>query len=87
MTEIGDGAFSGCSSLTESLTIPESVTQLGNGAFRAMLPLTSLTIPKSVTQIGDHAFTGCSSLKSLKIPESVTQIALQIQRSGGDVFS
>ena len=46
------GAFEGCNSLT-SVTIPTSVTGIGDGAFEACCSLTSVTIPDSVTNIGD----------------------------------
>ena len=59
VTEIGNNAFYGCSSLS-SLTIPESVTEIGYGAFSGCSSLLSLTIPESVTQIGDGAFYECS---------------------------
>ena len=66
-------AFSGSSGLT-SLTIPSSVTEIGESAFSGCSGLTSLTIPSSVTSIGWSAFSGCSGLTSLTIPSSVTSI-------------
>ncbi len=73
VTEIGDKAFSGCSSLT-SVTIPEGVTDIGYSAFSGCSSLTSITIPEGVTEIGNSAFSGCSSLTSVTIPSSVTRI-------------
>ena len=68
-----DGAFSGCTSLT-SVTIPDSVTNIGNYAFNGCTSLTSVTIPNSVTSIGDSAFSNCTSLTSVTIPDTVTSI-------------
>jgi hypothetical protein len=46
-----------------SYTIPNSVTSIGDEAFR-VCPLKSVTIPDSVTSIGDSAFSDCYNLKS-----------------------
>ena len=55
------GAFAGCTGLT-SVTIPDSVTDIGIGAFNGCTGLTSVTIPDSVTSIGEEAFAGCYRL-------------------------
>ena len=57
-----------------SYTIPNSVTSIGDGAFRDCTGLTSITIPNSVTSIGDGAFEYCTGLTSITIPNSVTSI-------------
>ena len=70
---ICDGAFSWCKSL-QSITIPNSVTSIGDEVFRWCKSLQSVTIPNSVTSIGDEAFSDCASLQSVTIPNSVTKI-------------
>ncbi len=65
--------ISGCTSLT-SVTIPSSVTSIGQYAFQNCTSLTSVTIPSSVTSIGQYAFQNCTSLTSVTIPSSVTSI-------------
>ncbi|MBO7229589.1 MAG: leucine-rich repeat domain-containing protein, partial [Bacteroidales bacterium] len=75
VTSIGDYAFSGCSSfISTSITIPNSVTTIGVGAFSSCSILTSVTIGNSVTSIGERALAYCSSLTSVTIGNSVTSI-------------
>ena len=71
--QIPESAFEDCYSLT-SVTIPDSVTTIGDRAFYACSSLTSVTIGDSVTTIGVDAFASCSSLTSITIPDSVTTI-------------
>ena len=57
-----------------SYIIPNSVTSIGDSAFRDCCALSSITIPNSVTSIGNSAFSGCDALTSVTIPDSVTSI-------------
>ena len=54
--------------------IPNSVTEIGEGAFAICVHLTNITIPNSVTKIGIGAFSKCRSLTNITIPNSVTTI-------------
>ena len=57
-----------------SVTIPNSVTSIGNGAFGGCTSLTSITIPESVGSIGEYAFLGCKGLVSITIPNTIISI-------------
>ena len=60
--------------LVTNLTIPNSVTTIGNYAFSGCDGLTGVTIPNSVTTIKNHAFSYCTGLTGVTIPNSVTTI-------------
>ena len=79
VTTIGDYAFARTGGYTvtsvTSVTIPDTVTRIGNDAFSDCSLLTSLDIPNSVTTIGNRAFMACSQLEHITIPASVTNIA------------
>ena len=47
---------------SSNITIPNSVTTIGQYAFYDCTDLTSITIPKSVNSIGAKAFNNCTSL-------------------------
>jgi len=58
------------------VTLPESLTTLGYGAFYKCKSLRAVKIPSGVTAIPDQCFYGCSSLESVIIPEGVTTIGI-----------
>jgi hypothetical protein len=57
-----------------TITIPASVTSIGDEAFFGCTSLTTITIPPSVTSIGKMAFQDCTSLTTITIPASVISI-------------
>ncbi|MBR6079277.1 MAG: InlB B-repeat-containing protein [Treponema sp.] len=73
-----DGFYS-CENL-KSITIPNGVTSIGDGAFEYCFGLTSVSIPNGVTSIGKQAFRSCSKLTSIEIPSSVRYIGAEAFR-------
>ncbi len=70
---IAGDAFYNCTSLI-SITIPNSVSTIGNYAFSRCTDLSTITIPESITTISYGTFEGCNGLTSVNIPNSVTSI-------------
>lgn len=70
------GCFYGCIKL-KKVTIPETITKIGDNAFRECSALPSITIPSSVFALGNKAFLGCAALSEIIIPASVTEIGSQ----------
>ena len=65
LTEVGDYAFD-TTALT-SVTLPDSVTSIGKGAFSADTALTSVHLGSGVVTIGESAFVGANNLASLTV--------------------
>lgn len=57
-----------------NVVIPDSVTEIGEEAFKDCTGLTSVVLPKSVKKIGYGAFEYCTNLTTIDIPDSVTEI-------------
>lgn len=54
--------------------VPDTVTVIGDGAFKGQKNIISITLPENISSIGHYAFSGCRSLTSIEIPEKVTTI-------------
>jgi len=72
ITQIGSYAFS--DTRIKSITIPNSVTAIGIGAFSYCKSLKNITLPDNIKMIKAEMFKGCKKLTSIKIPNSVTVI-------------
>lgn len=75
VTEIGAGAFSGCTGLT-NIIIPGTVIEIWYDAFNGCSDLVNITVPDSVIEIGESAFACCTNLASFNIPKYIQTIEL-----------
>jgi len=72
VTAIGDFAFIFMG--IENITIPNTITKIGMGAFAYCSSLTSITIPESVTSIGEQAFECPKLIEVINKSPSITVI-------------
>ena len=69
---IGGYAFYGSS--LHSVSLPESIEAIGDGAFHYCTSLSSINLPDNLQLIGAAAFYGCSALTSITIPNHLLYI-------------
>lgn len=76
VTTLGFAALN--TSLFSEVTIPDSITTIGESAFQQCSALLSLHIPNSVTSIGDNAFLNCSSIETIAFGTGLTEIGFSV---------
>lgn len=76
LQSIGNHAFQ--FTKISAITLPESVSSIGNYAFAENRHLTEISIPQAVTKLSYGAFQGCSGLTKATIPETVTSIESEV---------
>lgn len=64
--DILDDEFSNCDNLT-SVSLPNSVTSIGNHAFSGWDSLTSINLPNSITCISGNPFCSCNHLRAIRV--------------------
>ena len=79
MTKIPTDLFNGCPGFT-TITIPDTVTEIGDSAFEDCKQLSSVSWSSKLTELGSSVFSNCTSLTSIRIPDTVTDM-------GDHVFS
>ena len=72
ISEIPGSAFE-YTGLTE-MSLPDSVTKVGNYAFAGCQQLVRFEMSSNVTQIGESAFARCENLESITLPEGLERI-------------
>ena len=66
-------AFENCTNITE-ITLPQSITSIGENAFDNCCNLVNINIPSNVCHISDDTFSNCHNLANVTIPNNVESI-------------
>lgn len=67
---IDDGVFSDCP--YESISLPDSVKQIGNALFENSLALEKVKLPSSITELPPYLFSGCGALTKINMSNNLT---------------
>lgn len=75
LNKIGTSAFENCTSLTGTLTLPETLTYIGSHAFMSCSFTGELHLPNSLEHIGEYAFYDAGFfVGGLRIPDKITEL-------------
>lgn len=74
VTNIGDSAFSGCTTLKTIAFEGDGLTSIGEYAF-AHTGLSEVVVPDSVTEIGQYAFSGNTKLVTVELGDDIIESA------------
>ena len=72
VTMLASNAFR--TSRVKSITFPNTLITLSNGAFQDCYRLTAITMSDDITSIPEDCFNGCTSLTSIVLPSTCTRI-------------
>lgn len=83
---ICNNAFSGCEAIN-TITLPETIKQIGEWAFSSCENLEQIYIQEGVQQIGDYAFMGCVNLQKITLPSTIEKIGLEAFQGVQNIIS
>ena len=80
IVKLGEGAFAryaqtgGSAPAIQTIILPETLKEMGDGVFLGCEQLTSVTLPASLEKIGDYLFAYCVNLQSAVLPDNLTKV-------------
>lgn len=72
VTALGNGAFRGTE--VTSVTVPDTITSIGDRTFSNCPNLASISLPEGLTKIDNNAFEYSFSLKSITLPSTLESL-------------
>ena len=72
-----NGVFQNCSEL-KSITLPDSLTYIGDYAFANLNNLESIVLPSHLVSLGDDAFYACENLTSITLPNGLEHMGAEV---------
>ncbi len=81
VTALGESAFKDRTDIIGSVVIPDSVTEIGEAAFKNCSSLESIDLPDNMTSIAQETFYGCTGMKQL--PDLDGIVSIERQAFGG----
>ena len=66
--------FAGGENKLKTVTLPATVTEIGDDAFANFTELVSVELPKQLEHIGESAFENCNYLRNITLPEGLREI-------------
>lgn len=73
-SKIENGVLIAYTGTDTSYTVPDGVTEIGEGAFLRNTTLEKVVLPEGLTKIGNAAFRGCTALAEITLPAGITEI-------------
>ena len=74
LERIGSFAFSGCTNVTGSITIPSNVIDIGTGAFQGSSSIDTVVFNATSGAVPNQCFMNCTALSNVTLNNSVTEI-------------
>ncbi len=85
-SEISGGKLLANSNFTGTLTLPSTLEEIGDDAFRGCNFTGALILPKSLKKVGNNAFNGCANFTGeLHLPEEMIEVDA-VSFEGGGAF-
>lgn len=68
---------------SSAVIVPDTVAEIGNGAFSGCATLTEVILPEGLRRIGDCAFSECANIMFLKLPRTLAELGEDAFRGWG----